>query len=75
MDKVEVTGTEVAVTIGSSSNLVIQNISSGTINWATSANSANKFNLLPNEMISVDFNVYMSSKASGTQYAVVGRLA
>lgn len=75
MDKVEVSGTELTITVGSSSNLIIQNISSDTLQWATSANSTNKFNLLPNEMISVDFNVYMSSNASGTQYAVVGRLA
>jgi hypothetical protein len=34
-----------------------------------------KFVMLPNEMISVDFNVYLSSNAAGTQYAVVGRLA
>jgi hypothetical protein len=75
MDRVEVSGSEITVTLSPSSNLIIQNISSSNIQWSTSANSTHKFVMLPNEMISVDFNVYLSSNAAGTQYAVVGRLA
>lgn len=74
MDRLEVTSTEVAVLLGTSKQVLIQNVCSEIIYWSVAPNSVGKFRLSPSELIMVDYDVYLSSDSFDKEFIVVGRL-
>ena len=74
MDKLEITDTEVAVLLGTSKKMIIQNVCSEVVYWSLVPGSTGKFRLNPSDTIIVDYDVYLSSDSFGREFVVVGRL-